>query len=60
MHAPSAYNMRGPYGPPKEALFLLASRAARHMSGSYDRLPPDPSFRGRTLRAEPTEVHEID
>ncbi len=34
MHAFSAYNRRGPYGPPKEALFLLASRAARHMSGS--------------------------
>src|SRR5271157_1884717 len=29
--------MRGPYGPPKEALFLLASRAARHMSGSSGR-----------------------
>src|SRR5271157_4393180 len=29
--------MRGPYGPPKEALFLLASRAARHMSGSTGR-----------------------
>ena len=26
----------------------------------YDRLPPDPSFRVRTLRPEPTEVHEID
>jgi len=26
----------------------------------YDRLPPDPTFRMRTLRAEPTEVHNID
>ena len=34
VYAFSAYNMRGPYGPPKEALSLLASRAARHMSGS--------------------------
>src|SRR5208337_93472 len=37
VHVFSAYNMRGPYGPPKEALFLLASRAARHMSGSTGR-----------------------
>ncbi len=26
----------------------------------YNRLPADPSFRVRTLRPEPTEVHEID
>ena len=54
MHAFSAYSMHGPYGPPKEALFLLASREARHMSGSTGR---NSSAQGEALSVDlPTEA----